>query len=98
MDHFYREQVTPSPAPPPLHTPRVLTRVPSHFYREQLDMLDEQLSTEQKERQFREKVQRSTAMKLEAEMRAEGAALLDGLKGQLAHMAAVDYGVPTSPY
>ena len=43
MDHFYREQVTPSPAPPPLHTPRVLTRVPSHFYREQLDMLDEQL-------------------------------------------------------
>ncbi len=55
-------------------------------------------STEQKERQFREKVQRSTAMKLEAEMRAEGAALLDGLKGQLAHMAAVDYGVPTSPY
>ena len=50
------------------------------------------------ERQFREKVQRSTAMKLEAEMRAEGAALLDGLKGQLAHMAAVDYGVPTSPY
>ena len=72
--------------------------IPSHFYREQLDMLDEQLSTEQKERQFREKVQRSTAMKLEAEMRAEGAALLDGLKGQLAHMAAVDYGVPTSPY
>ena len=69
-----------------------------HFYREQLDMLDEQLSSEQKERQFREKVQRSTAMKLEAEMRAEGAALLDGLKGQLAHMAAVDYGVPTSPY
>ena len=43
-------------------------------------------------------MQRSTAMKLEAEMRAEGAALLDGLKGQLAHMAAVDYGVPTSPY
>ena len=69
-----------------------------HFYREQLDMLDEQLSTEQKERQFREKVQRSTAMKLEAEMRAEGAALLDGLKGRLEHMAAVDYGVPTSPY
>ena len=29
MDHFYREQVMPSPAPPPLHTPRVLTRVPS---------------------------------------------------------------------
>ena len=29
MDHFYREQVMPSPAPPPLHTPRILTRVPS---------------------------------------------------------------------
>ena len=74
----------PAAAPPRSHPPLLPPPLPR--------------STEQKERQFREKVQRSTAMKLEAEMRAEGAALLDGLKGQLAHMAAVDYGVPTSPY